>query len=39
MRKSDVVLAARGRERTLQYSWEATARMTMRCYERALSRS
>ena len=34
-----MVLAARGRERALQYTWEATARMTMRCYERALSRS
>jgi alpha-1,3-rhamnosyl/mannosyltransferase len=33
-----MVLAARGRERALHYSWEAAARMTMRCYERALSR-
>jgi alpha-1,3-rhamnosyl/mannosyltransferase len=34
-----VVLAARGQERARQYTWEAAARATMRCYEGALSAS
>ena len=34
-----VVLAARGQERARPYTWEAAARATMRCYERALSAS
>jgi glycosyltransferase involved in cell wall biosynthesis len=34
-----MALAARGRERARQYTWEAAARATMRCYEHALSAS
>ena len=33
-----VILAARGRERAAVYSWERTAKETMRCYETVLSR-
>ncbi len=34
-----VLLAARGRERAAGYSWEQTAKDTMRCYETVLSQS